>query len=479
MIPAPRFASSSPTAERAFSIALGDLGSNIVPSSEGLLDREAPVFRAGAGYEKTWTRDAAINVWNGAGLVYPAEARNTLLSVLDRKSGRVVIGGPYEQYWDAIIWTLGAWAFYLFTGDRDFLELAFEATRNSLRHYEETELTPELTLFRGPAVYGDGVAAYPDIYAQTAAADSMILHWPAAHPDLASRPGRGLPMHALSTNCVYFRAYQVASEMARELGLSPVPEWAAKAADLRQAINRHFWLPHAGSFRYLVDPFGGSDAQEGFGHSFVILFGIADAASRESVFENQHVTSAGIPCLWPCFSRYRRDGDYGRHSGTVWPPIQGFWAEAAARHRRLDLFAFEFETLARHAVRDGQFFEIYHPDTGLPYGGLQESGNGESIDSWESLPHQTWSATAYLRMVLFGLAGMRFDVDGVRFEPLLPRGLENVELHGLRYRGATIDLVLEGAGGDLAQVLVNGEEAAPFVPATASGRHVLELTLRG
>jgi hypothetical protein len=475
----PRFGSSSPTAERAFSIALGDLRSNIVPFSEGLLDREAPVFRAGAGYERTWTRDAAINVWNGAGLLYPAEARNTLLSVLDRENGDVVIGGPYDQYWDAIIWTLGAWAFYLFTGDRGLLELAFEATRNSLRYYEETEFTPELTLFRGPAVYGDGVAAYPDVYAQTPGPDSMILNWSAAHSDRASRPGRGLPMHALSTNCVYFRVYQVAFEMARELGRSPDSDWRVKAADLRDAINRNFWLPHAGYFRYLVDPFGGSDVQEGFGHSFAILFGIADAERRESVFETQHVTSAGIPCLWPCFNRYRRDGDYGRHSGTVWPPIQGFWAEAAARHRKVDLFAFEFEMLARHAVRDGQFFEIYHPDTGSPYGGLQESEASGSIETWESLPHQTWSATAFLRMVLFGLAGMRFDVGGIRFEPLLPRGLEHVELHGLRYRDATIDLVLEGAGADLAHVLVNGEEAAPFLPATASGRHVLELTLRG
>jgi hypothetical protein len=73
---------------------------------------------------------------------------------------------------------------------------------------------------------------------------------------------------------------------------------------------------------------------------------------------------------------------------------------------------------------------------------------------------------------------MRFGVDGIRFEPLLPPGLEHVELLGLRYRGATIDLVLEGAGAVLAQVLVNGEEAAPFLPATAPGRYVVELELR-
>lgn len=443
-----------------------------------MLEREAPVFRAGAGYEKTWTRDAAINVWNGAGLLYPAEGRNTLLSVLERKNGRVVIGGPYEQYWDAIIWTLGAWAFYLFTGDRDFLELAFEATRNSLGYYEQTEFTTELNLFRGPAVYGDGVSAYPDAYADAAGGDSTILYWPAANPQLASRPGRGLPMHALSTNCVYFRAYEIAFEMARELGRSPDPDWRVKAAKLREAINRHFWLPESGHFRYLLDPFGDCDVQEGFGHSFAILFGIADVERRESVFETQHVTSAGIPCLWPCFSRYRRDGDYGRHSGTVWPPIQGFWADAAARHRKVDLFAVELEALAHHGIREGQFFEIYHPDTGAPYGGLQELPGSGVIDTWESLPHQTWSATAFVRMVLFGLAGMRFAADGIRFEPLLPPGLENVELRGLRYRGATIDLVLEGAGGELAQVLVNGEEAAPFLPATASGRYEVTAKVR-
>jgi hypothetical protein len=95
--------SGSPTAERAFSIALDDLASNIVPFSEGLLDREAPVLRAGAGYEKTWTRDAAINVWNGAGLLYPAEGRNTLLSVLERRNGEVVNMRPGVSLRHAVV----------------------------------------------------------------------------------------------------------------------------------------------------------------------------------------------------------------------------------------------------------------------------------------------------------------------------------------------------------------------------------------
>jgi len=56
------------------------------------------------------TRDASINAWNGASLILPDVARNTLLSVLDRTDGGVRIGG---QYWDCIVWTTGAWHHYL------------------------------------------------------------------------------------------------------------------------------------------------------------------------------------------------------------------------------------------------------------------------------------------------------------------------------------------------------------------------------
>ena len=42
----------------------------------------------------------------------PEVSRNTLLSVLmrDPDSGRVRVGG---QYWDAIIWAIGAWTYFL------------------------------------------------------------------------------------------------------------------------------------------------------------------------------------------------------------------------------------------------------------------------------------------------------------------------------------------------------------------------------
>jgi cellobiose phosphorylase len=115
--------------------------------------------------------------------------------------------------------------------------------------------------------------------------------------------------------------------------------------------------------------------------------------------------------------------------------------------------------LAAHAVRDNQFAEIYHPITGKIYGGLQESGE-RGIVLWEATSRQTWAATAYLRMVLMGLVGLRFDADGVRCQPCLPKGISSVELRNLKYRKMTLDVTVRGTGTKVKEVLVNGQKSA-------------------
>jgi len=468
----PHLDCSNAVINRAFRIALGDVVSNIMPYQAGLLEKPEPVAMAGLDYDTPWTRDAAINTWNGAGLLFPEVTRSTLLSVLEREGDVIRIGG---QYWDAIIWTIGAWAQYLYTGDRSFLELALDATRNSLAHLEATEFSADRGLFRGPACYGDGVAAYPDVYARTSGSSS-ILDWPAANPGLAAEPGLGIPMHALSTNCLYARAYQLADAMARELGLAPDPSWANKAEALKAAINSSFWNPATGRYRYLVDDFGGCDYQEGLGHAFVLEFGIADEAQAQAVLERQTVMAAGIPCVWPTFSRYawQRDWTFGRHSGTVWPHIQGFWATAALAHGSPERFTFELQRLAEHANRDSHFAEIYHPIGGESYGGLQEDRT-HGMRLWASCKRQTWSATAFIRMILMGLLGMHFAPDGVHFAPYLPDGLGPLRIGRLSYRRMMLDVQIEGQGSRVESCRVDGEIAEPRLSANDEGAHTLEI----
>jgi hypothetical protein len=468
----PKLTTNDPKLDRAFAIALADATGNIHPYKAGLLESASPVIMAGGGYNTPWTRDAAINTWNAAGLLWPAAARNTLRSVLEHEDGKLIIGG---QYWDAIVWTTGAWNYYLYTEDRNLLIAAFAATQNTLAARESDEFDATRGLFRGPEVYGDGVAAYADRYTQTGESSS-ILEWPKHNPQVASSPGFGLPMMALSTNCAYLHAYDLLPKMAHALGQPVDLKWAQKAAALRTAIERNFWNVDLGRYVALVDPGGNDDRQEAIGLAFTVLFDVSAPERRESVFRHVELMPAGMPVLWPNFARYAAHGGFGRHSGMIWPHAEAFWADAAAREGHADLFAYDLTRMAAKAVRDGQFFELYNPISGEPDGGLQEQGT--NIISWPSQPHQTWSATGYLRLILFDLAGMHFDEDGIVFAPILPDDVHDVHLAGVPFRNAVIDVHVHGAGSRIARMTINGRVAADHrLPARSSGMQRVDITV--
>ena len=89
----------------AYRIAAGDIVGNIVYYQNGLLTEEKPCMIAGLDYNTPWTRDTAINVWNALSILSPEVSKNTLLAVLEEEEGNIYIGG---QYWDSIIWMIGA-----------------------------------------------------------------------------------------------------------------------------------------------------------------------------------------------------------------------------------------------------------------------------------------------------------------------------------------------------------------------------------
>ena len=232
------------TVGRAFRIAKGDIAGNIEPWA-GHSGDAVPCILAGLDYDRPWTRDAAINVWNCMAVCDPVTSKNTLCSVLVENGTR--IGG---QYWDAVIWGIGADAYLRATGDTEFEETASTALATSLAFYESTEYDRVRGLFRGPAVYGDGVAAYPDRYARTGGSSS-ILEWPNHNP--VTTEGVGIPMHALSTNCAYLRAYEVAADLAGRRGDGRAEVFAEAASRLRKRIRTEFLLSEESRLRYLVD----------------------------------------------------------------------------------------------------------------------------------------------------------------------------------------------------------------------------------
>ncbi|BAX79975.1 hypothetical protein ALGA_1599 [Labilibaculum antarcticum] len=466
---------------KAYRIALGDIFGNIQLHKSGMLQEEKSCLYAGLSYQKPWTRDAAINIWNGFGLLFPSEAKNTLLAQIDKNNeGKFVIIG---QYWDKVIWSIGAWNYYLYTGDKEFLDLSYRATVNTIKDLEQEEFSPELNLFRGAAVYGDGVSAYPKIYTKDQnktenESYSGIYEWPNRNPDLKVKIGFGLPMHALSTNCVYYKVYNVLHDMEKELTDKMDAQWEEKAEKLKESINKNFWDKDRNTYRYLVDPFGNCESQEGLGLSYAVLFGVANAEQAKSIFENTHIEPSGIPCLYPSFKRYvnKNLDSYGRHSGTVWPHVQGFWADAAMKYNQEEIFLSEFKNLTEHALRDKQFVEIYHPKTGMAYGGIQEPIH-KNWEEWFCADRQSWSATAYIRMLLLDIIGMEFSKDGIGFKPYMSEDINDFRLINLKYRNVTLNIILKGTGSNIVSCKINGKEGKPFIQSSLFGVQQIEIEL--
>ena len=412
----PFFLSDCKTLNEAFRIAVGDLSGNALPYAGGLLDKEKFCLMAGLDYEQPWTRDTAINIRYALSLMDKELCRNTLLSVLEKKDGKSIVAGSYGQTWDNIIWAIGADAYLAVNDDPEFFRLALEVTKNTLTLYENTHFNAELNLFSGQAVYADGIASYPD--------------------NVVEKLQTGQDVYALSTNCVYYKAYRICADMAKKAG-QPYKEYERKAQAMKSAILAAFPNEKTGLFDYF---YRDSDAQEGLGLAYAVLFGIADEKQSKSFFKNAYITPHGIPCEWPPFERYtsRGQGAYGRHCGTVWPMINGAWALAALRTGEKKIFEKELFSLAEKSVRDLHFYEIYHPETGLPYGGLQE-WEGEIV-TWQPCRKQSWSATSFLAMLFYGIAGLEIANGSVHVAPFLPEGVNEIFIKNLCVRGKTFTL---------------------------------------
>ena len=465
------------TLGKAYDGALDNLlRTNTIPDKDGkhnptgLMATPPGTFvRAGGGYGEPWTRDASLNSWNAASLLEPVVARNTLWAVCQKQPDGSLVLQRDNQWWDKVIWITAAWSHYQVTGDKAFLTSAYGVTQDELALMRREHYNTGYGLFQGPAFFADGIAAYPEPEYDPKNSSSFVLD----HPYTKD-------LMVLSTNCVYYNAYRCAALMARELGrpATEANDYNAKADALKTSINRHLWNPATSNYAYFIHgagPLAGrrDDTQEGIGLSYAILFGVADKKQADAVLKSTHRTSYGVAAQWPHFPRYSADKP-GRHNVIVWPNVNGMWACAAAKAGDVPTFRDETENLALLAQDGGNhFFEIYDPAFGKPDGGWQSGWH------WPSQPDQTWSATAYLRMIYQGLFGMEFQPTGLKFSPTLPAAWGTVSLQNIPYRAATLSITLQGQGTRIARVEMDGQtQKDAFVPATLTGRHTILITIK-
>ncbi|HZM75324.1 MAG TPA: amylo-alpha-1,6-glucosidase [Candidatus Limnocylindrales bacterium] len=432
-----RLDSGDPAVDAAYDKANRDVAANIVGGT----------FIAGQDWPTLWVRDASYAIDLACGSSYPEVSRDTMRAMVSPEGvwaqDRAAHFGGWPNLTDSIVGAVGIWATFLATGDEELLRWGFGVTRNSLS-VAEREIF-DGALFRGCASFMESNSAYPPMYFFNGKAVGKTK--------------------ALSTNMLYYRAYDLMGRMAELLGEDAQP-FRAKAERLKQAINERLWMPDRGHYSYYEDAGRGlSPRMEGLGEALAVLWGVADEVRADSVLRRTPTTGTGLPCLWPrhpTWRLYLRRAEY-YHNGMVWPFVQGYWAWAAASRldvSRLDGELAKLTALAGHA---GTFHEFYRPEGGRPDGS----------------PRQLWSAAGYLATVHHGLFGIDADVEEIRFRPVVPARFSSLTLHDFSHRGMTLSLSTSGSGTQIASIKLDGaEHPRHSVPSTLTGRHTVAITLR-
>ena len=218
--------------------------------------------------------------------------------------------------------------------------------------------------------------------------------------------------------------------------------WQARAGRLRDAVERHFWMPEHGFYGIALD----GDAQlcrvraSNPGHLLYVGLPCAERATRTAA---QLLTPAfasgwGIRTLAEGQPRYN---PMSYHNGSVWPHDTALCAAGIARSGNRDgslrLLRAMFETASHFEMRLPELF------CGFP----RKHGNTPVSYPVACLP-QAWAAGSGF-MLLQSCLGV--DVDGWANEiritrPRLPAGIDQVVLRELEVGERTVDLVFQRSG---------------------------------
>ena len=246
-----------------------------------------------------------------------------------------------HQYWDKILWTIAAYHHYLVTGNKEFLAQAYRCSVNTMAELELITFDTGDSLFMGPSVFNDGIAAYPEpIYEPDNYSSGVLDHKNSYH------------IKCLSTNCVYYGAYIALSRMSSLVDEKSETSkiYQRKAEGLKKNILKNFYNSEKNTFNYLIDHRGKVDtSQEALGLSFAVIFGVIDGEKANQLVKNAVVSKYGITSISPDFPRYSKDMP-GRHNNIIWPMVNGFFAKAAIETKNYETFNHEFSSLTHLAL---------------------------------------------------------------------------------------------------------------------------------
>ncbi|MCX6265986.1 MAG: glycogen debranching protein [Bacteroidetes bacterium] len=434
----PQYQSDYLISDALYNLALDEMINAVEPDS---------TFRTGKEWAGVWTRDISYSIILSMASLQPKVAVNSLMRKVKNK--RIIqdtgTGGAWPASTDRMIWAVAAWEVYKATGNRDWLEQAYEIISLSIEDDLSNIYDPETGLVKGESSFTDWrEQTYPQ--------------W--------MQPADIFESECLSTNAVHYQANHILSKMAMILHHADVADKHNRIAKtIKDGINQHLWLPEKhcyAQFLYGRNFKIASPRSDALGEALCVIFGIADEKRAEQVIANTPVTAFGIPCIYPQIPNIPP-----YHNNAVWPFVQAFWLWAAASVNNEKSAMESISAIYRPAAMFLTNKENFVAENG--------DFSGTQINSSNML----WSLSGSISIIHKVLFGIRFEEDKLVFKPFVPEAFNGKrELTNFKYRNAILDIELNGFGNKISSFKLDGKKISlSEVPATISGRHTISIEL--
>ena len=406
-------------------------------------------LRTGLYWGGVWTRDVSYSSLLSLAYMCPDKVRNSLEVKIDRM-GRIIqdtgTGGSWPCSSDRVVWALSAWNIYLATGDMEWLQKAYPIIVKSLECDDMVVYNPQTGLYRG---------------------ESSFIDWREQSYPTWAQPADIYLSECLGTNAAFYGVLKVTADMAAALGhKKDAKKYAQKAEALKQAINDRFWVEEDGfyaSYWYGRQNLIRTQHSETLGESFCVLFGIADEERAAKVISSMHVGEYGPPIFSP---QIVSQGDY--HNNGVWPYVTSFWGKAAAKAGNETALMHALACNVRTAALYATNYENYSFNTGNPYTTLINS------------PNMLWGLSGFMGLFHRTFFGFEFTQEGLSMKPFVPTALAGTrKLEAFPYRNMQLDITVSGSGNEIASCKVDGKDAEAFIPADWTGKHTVEIVMKG
>ena len=437
--PYPKYSSGYPIADALYNMSLEEMLKAIEKDS---------TFRTGKEWGGVWTRDISYSIILSMAHLQPLVAKYSLLRKVNKKKKIIQdtgTGGAWPVSTDRMIWAVAAWEIYVATGDKNWLQQAYEIVLNSVNDDELNAYDKATGLVRG---------------------ESSFLDWREQTYPKWMQPADIYESENLSTNAVHFQANKVLAKMATILMHQDVAvKHTAIAERIKKGINTYLWLPekkYYGQYLYGRNYKIVSPRSEALGEALCVIFSIADEARAKEIVSHTPLTTFGIPCIYPQIPEIPP-----YHNNAIWPFVQTYWLWAAAKAGN--------ETAVTESIAD-----IYRPAAMFltnKENMVVDNGdyNGTQVNSSIML----WSISGNISIVQKVLFGIKFEEDRLNFHPFIPKGLKgNRTLLNFKYREAILDISMSGYGNKIVSFMVDGKPSDEhFISTATKGHHSIKIVL--